>query len=97
MNEWLNPDKIIELAQHYKALGPFLGLLLPFIESFLPFLTTLCICFCECRCLWTLVRFPSVMGGNCRWLLCSISYLRKYGRNRVSSISYKKCTYPKVD
>ena len=38
MNEWMDPDKIIELAQHYKALGPLIGLLLPFIESFLPFL-----------------------------------------------------------
>ena len=38
MNEWLDVDKIVELAQHYKALGPFIGLLLPFIESFLPFL-----------------------------------------------------------
>ena len=38
MNEWLDADKIIELSQHYKALGPLIGILLPFIEAFLPFL-----------------------------------------------------------
>lgn len=38
MGEWLSVDKVIELAEQYKALGPFIGLFFPFIESFLPFL-----------------------------------------------------------
>jgi len=38
MSEWFEIDKIIELSQQYKALGPFIGLLFPFIEAFLPFL-----------------------------------------------------------
>ncbi len=38
MDEWMDVDKIIELSGQYKALGPFIGLLLPFIEAFLPFL-----------------------------------------------------------
>lgn len=38
MMEWFTIDNIEHLAEQYGKLGPLIGILLPFIESFLPFL-----------------------------------------------------------
>ena len=38
MNEWFTVEHIENLAGQYRTLGPLIGILLPFIESFLPFL-----------------------------------------------------------
>ena len=38
MEEWFSVENIENLAAQYRALGPVLGILLPFLESFLPFL-----------------------------------------------------------
>ena len=38
MEEWFSVENIENLAAQYRALGPLLGILFPFLESFLPFL-----------------------------------------------------------
>lgn len=38
VNEWFTVENIENLAAHYRTLGPLIGILLPFIEAFLPFL-----------------------------------------------------------
>lgn len=38
MSEWFTVENIEHLAGHYRTLGPLIGILLPFIEAFLPFL-----------------------------------------------------------
>ncbi len=90
MNEWLDADKIVELAQHYKALGPLIGLLLPFIESFLPFLPLVRICYRECRGVWTLVGFILSWVGTVAGSYAVFLVIRKYGRNRFLRFLTKK-------
>lgn len=90
MNEWLDVDKIVGLAQHYKALGPFIGLLLPFIESFLPFLPLFVFVFANAGAygLWygfILSWAGTVVGSYAVFLL-----IRKYGRNRLQGFLTKK-------
>lgn len=90
MNEWLDVDKIVELAQHYKALGPFIGLLLPFIESFLPFLPLFIFVFANASAygLWygfILSWAGAVVGSYAVFLI-----IRKYGRNRLLGFLTKK-------
>ncbi|WP_203245982.1 TVP38/TMEM64 family protein [Sporosarcina beigongshangi] len=90
MNEWLDVDKIVELAQHYKALGPFIGLLLPFIESFLPFLPLFVFVFANATAygLWygfILSWAGAVVGSYAVFLI-----IRKYGRNRLLQFLTKK-------
>ncbi|WP_342508935.1 TVP38/TMEM64 family protein [Sporosarcina sp. FSL K6-2383] len=90
MNEWLDVDKIVELAQHYKALGPFIGLLLPFIESFLPFLPLFVFVFANASAygLWygfVLSWAGAVVGSYVVFLI-----IRKYGRNRLLGFLTKK-------
>lgn len=38
LGEWFTIDNVEHLAEQYKALGPLIGILLPLIEAFLPFL-----------------------------------------------------------
>ena len=83
MNEWLNVDNIIELSKSYRALGPFIGLLLPFIESFLPFLPLFIFVFGNAGAfgLWygfLLSWIGTTVGSYAVFLL-----IRKYGRNRL--------------
>ncbi|WP_342512954.1 TVP38/TMEM64 family protein [Sporosarcina sp. FSL K6-1522] len=90
MSEWLDVDKIIAFAQQYRALGPFIGLLLPFIESFLPFLPLFIFVFANAGAygLWygfLLSWAGTVVGSYVVFLL-----IRKYGRNRFLQFLTKK-------
>ncbi|MFJ7732279.1 TVP38/TMEM64 family protein [Lysinibacillus sp. NPDC097231] len=38
MNDWFTVENIEHIASQYRALGPVMGLLLPFVEAFFPFL-----------------------------------------------------------
>lgn len=38
LSEWFTIENIENLAVQYRALGPFIGILFPFVEAFLPFL-----------------------------------------------------------
>lgn len=83
LSHWMDVDKIIELAEHYKALGPFIGVLLPFLESFLPFLPLFVFVFANAGAygLWLgliLSWIGTVTGSYAVFLL-----IRKYGRNRL--------------
>lgn len=38
MNEWFTVENLETLSEQYRTLGPIIGILLPFLESLLPFL-----------------------------------------------------------
>ncbi|WP_339261600.1 TVP38/TMEM64 family protein [Lysinibacillus sp. FSL K6-3209] len=38
MNEWFTVENMEHIAAQYRTLGPIMGILLPFLEAFLPFL-----------------------------------------------------------
>ncbi len=83
MMDWFEVDNIIELSKQYRALGPFVGLFFPFIESFLPFLPLFVFVVANATAygLW--------LGFLLSWVGTSIgSYavfliIRKYGRARI--------------
>lgn len=82
MEDWLDVNKIDELAAHYKALGPFFGLLPPFVEAFLPFLPLVVFVVANSVAygLWygfILSWLGTVAGSYVVFLI-----IRKYGRNR---------------
>lgn len=82
MAEWLDADKIVELAKHYKALGPIIGLLLPFIESFLPFLPLFVFVFANASAYGLWYGFILSWGGTVAGSYAVFLIIRKYGRNR---------------
>ncbi|GEN82950.1 putative membrane protein YhjE [Sporosarcina luteola] len=82
MGDWLDVDKIIELAEQYKALGPFFGLLLPFIESFLPFLPLFVFVFANAGAYGLWYGFILSWAGTVAGSYAVFLIIRKYGRNR---------------
>jgi uncharacterized membrane protein YdjX (TVP38/TMEM64 family) len=82
MDEWLNVDKIIELSGHYKALGPFIGLLLPFIESFLPFLPLFVFVFANAGAYGLWFGFILSWAGTVAGSYVVFLIIRNYGRSR---------------
>lgn len=82
MDEWLDVDKIIELSGHYKALGPFIGLLLPFIESFLPFLPLFVFVFANAGAYGLWLGFILSWAGTVAGSYAVFLIIRNYGRSR---------------
>src|SRR5690606_8296939 len=83
MDEWLDVDKISELSGHYKALGPFIGLLLPFIESFLPFLPLFVFVFANAGAYGLWYGFILSWAGTVAGSYAVFLIIRKYGRKRL--------------
>lgn len=82
MGEWMDVDKIIELSGQYKALGPFIGLLLPFIESFLPFLPLFVFVFANAGAYGLWYGFILSWAGTVAGSYAVFLIIRKHGRNR---------------
>lgn len=96
MEEWLNVDKVIELSEHYRALGPFIGLFFPFIESFLPFLPLFVFVFANASAygLWygfLLSWIGTSLGSYAIFLL-----IRKYGRAKMLRFITKRSRVQKL-
>ncbi|MBB4824490.1 putative membrane protein YdjX (TVP38/TMEM64 family) [Sporosarcina luteola] len=82
MPEWLDLDKFEAIAQQYKLLGSLIGLLLPVIEAFLPFLPlfAIVIAIVNAYGLWygfLLSWAGAVIGSYTVFLI-----IRKFGRKR---------------
>lgn len=90
MNEWLDADKIIELSQHYKALGPLIGILLPFIEAFLPFLPLVVFIIANAGAYGLWLGFILSWVGTVAGSYVVFLVVRKYGRNRILLFLTKK-------
>lgn len=82
MGEWLEVEKIIELSHQYRALGPLIGLLLPFIESFLPFLPLFVFVFANASAFGLWYGFLLSWIGTTVGSYAVFLVIRKYGRNR---------------
>ncbi|MCZ2259016.1 TVP38/TMEM64 family protein [Sporosarcina sp. G11-34] len=82
MSEWFNVDKIIEISEHYRALGPLIGLLFPFIESFLPFLPLFIFVFANASAYGLWYGFVLSWVGTFAGSYVVFLLIRKYGRNR---------------
>lgn len=82
MGEWMDIEKIYGLAAQYKALGPFIGLLLPFIESFLPFLPLFVFVIANTVAYGIWFGFILSWAGTVVGSYVVFLIIRKYGRNR---------------
>ncbi|MFX3673928.1 MAG: TVP38/TMEM64 family protein [Paenisporosarcina sp.] len=82
MPDWLSADNLLELTRNYRALGPLMGIFLPLLEAFLPFLPLFVFVFANASAygLWQgflLSWAGTVVGSYVVFLL-----VRKYGRAR---------------
>lgn len=79
----MDVDKIIELSQHYKTLGPLIGILLPFIEAFLPFLPLVVFIIANAGAYGLWLGFILSWAGTVAGSYVVFLIIRKYGRNRI--------------
>lgn len=83
MNEWFDVDKVIELSEHYRALGPLIGLFFPFIESFLPFLPLFVFVFANASAYGLWYGFILSWAGASAGSYAVFLVIRKYGQARI--------------
>ncbi|MBT2570429.1 TVP38/TMEM64 family protein [Planococcus sp. ISL-110] len=75
-------EKIVELTQSYRAFGPLIGFLLPFIEAFLPFLPLFVFVFANATAYGLWLGFLLSWSGSVLGAYAVFLVIRKYGRAR---------------
>lgn len=82
MSEFFSMENIVELTQSYRAFGPLIGFLLPFIEAFLPFLPLFVFVFANATAYGLWFGFLLSWGGSVLGAYAVFLLVRKYGRAR---------------
>ncbi|AIY06093.1 hypothetical protein Plano_2128 [Planococcus sp. PAMC 21323] len=82
MTDFFSMENIVELTQSYKAFGPLIGFLLPFIEAFLPFLPLFVFVFANATAYGLWLGFLLSWGGSVIGAYAVFLLVRKYGRAR---------------
>lgn len=88
MEQWL--EKFIELAQQYRTLGTMIGLLLPFVESFLPFLPLFAFVFANATAYGLWYGFLLSWVGTSLGSYAVFLVIRKYGHARIFTFLTKR-------
>ncbi|MEI4769649.1 TVP38/TMEM64 family protein [Psychrobacillus sp. FJAT-51614] len=83
MPSWLSFETLSNLTQDYRALGPLFGLLLPFLEAFLPFLPLVVFIVANVTAYGILFGFLLSWAGSVTGAYTVFLVIRKYGRARV--------------
>lgn len=82
MSDFFSMENIVELTQSYRAFGPLIGFLLPFIEAFLPFLPLFVFVFANATAYGLWIGFLLSWGGSVLGAYAVFLLIRKYGRAR---------------
>ncbi len=82
MSDFFSMENIVELTQSYRAFGPLIGFLLPFIEAFLPFLPLFVFVFANATAYGLWFGFLLSWGGSVVGAYVVFLVIRKYGRAR---------------
>ena len=89
MFDWLTAENLLELTRDYKSLGPLIGFLLPFLESFLPFLPLFAFVFANASAYGLWIGFLISWAGTAIGSYIVFIIIRKYGRARFLRIMTK--------
>ncbi|MFD1862233.1 TVP38/TMEM64 family protein [Planococcus sp. FY231025] len=82
MADFFSMENILELTQSYRAFGPLIGFLLPFLEAFLPFLPLFVFVFANATAYGLWLGFLISWGGTVIGAYAVFLVVRKYGRAR---------------
>lgn len=83
MPDWFSMDTLSNLTHDYRALGPIIGILLPFLEAFLPFLPLIVFIVANVNAYGLLFGFLLSWAGSVIGAYAVFLVIRKYGRARV--------------
>ncbi|WP_342578204.1 TVP38/TMEM64 family protein [Psychrobacillus sp. FSL K6-2843] len=83
MPDWFSLDTLTNLTHDYRALGPIFGILLTFLEAFLPFLPLVVFIVANVAAYGLLFGFLISWVGSFVGAYTVFLVIRKYGRARV--------------
>lgn len=83
MHDWFSMETLSDLTSDYRALGPIIGILLPFLEAFLPFLPLVVFIVANVTAYGLLFGFLLSWAGSAVGAYTVFLVIRKYGRARV--------------
>lgn len=83
MPAWMDLDTLNELMQSYRALGPVIGILLPMLEAFLPFLPLVVFIVANVNAYGLVLGFILSWAGSVLGAYLVFLVVRKYGRIRI--------------
>lgn len=83
MPDWLSFETLTDLTKEYRTLGPIIGIFLPFLEAFLPFLPLVVFIVANVAAYGLLFGFLLSWVGSFVGAYTVFLVIRKYGRARV--------------
>ncbi|WP_062352159.1 TVP38/TMEM64 family protein [Bacillus kwashiorkori] len=83
IKEFLTPDNLTELIQSYRSFGPIIGITLPLIEAFLPFLPLFIFVMVNASAYGLWLGFLFSWIGACSGAMFVFWIVRKYGQSRA--------------
>lgn len=83
MPAWMDLDTLNELMKSYRALGPVIGILLPMLEAFLPFLPLVVFIVANVNAYGLIFGFILSWAGSVFGAYFVFLVVRKYGRIRI--------------
>lgn len=89
VREWLTLENILELIQKYRSFGPVPGLLLPFLEAFLPFLPLVVFVLANASAFGLWFGFLFSWLGSVAGAMLVFFIFRKYGQKRMLRFLHK--------
>lgn len=89
MSDFFSMENIGALYESYRSIGPFIGFLLPFIESFLPFLPLFVFVFANAGAYGLLFGFLLSLVGSVAGSYSVFLIIRKYGRAKFLNVMTK--------
>ncbi|MCU9612482.1 TVP38/TMEM64 family protein [Caldibacillus lycopersici] len=85
IKEWFTLENLMELVQNYRSFGPIPGILLPLLESFLPFLPLFIFVMANASAFGLGFGFLYSWTGSSLGALLVFALVRKYGQKRILS------------
>ncbi|KMY45422.1 hypothetical protein AC622_15305 [Bacillus sp. FJAT-27916] len=89
LTEWLTMERLAELISDYRNLGPIPGLLLPFLEAFLPFLPLFVFVTANANAFGLWIGFLLSWTGAVAGAMVVFYLARMYGRKRTTSFVHR--------
>ena len=96
MPEWFSLETLTNLTHDYRALGPLIGILLPFLEAFLPFLPLVVFIVANVNAYGLLIGFLISWIGSVAGSYAVFLVIRKYGRARALGFITKHARIQKL-
>ncbi|GLC87764.1 TVP38/TMEM64 family protein [Lysinibacillus piscis] len=82
MSNWFTVENMEQIVAHYRTFGPFMGILFPFLEAFLPFLPLVVFVVANASAFGLWIGFLLSWLGSAAGSYAVFLLVRRFGRHR---------------